>query len=100
MRRMLPQVATAAPWITGTPATAMNVAFTFAGLSALGLAPEVMESFPAAFQDGMAARAEQLGDRGPSAPSEWEDGLGTVKRTCSSRSTRSTGSTCGRPWPR
>jgi len=25
----------------------------------------------------MAARAEPLGDRGPSAPSEWEDGLGT-----------------------
>jgi len=68
----------AAPWPDGTPpATAMNVAFTFAGLSALGLQPEVMESFPAAFQDGMAARAEHLGDRGPSAPSEWEHGLGT-----------------------
>ncbi len=77
MRRMLPQVATAAPWTDGTPATAMNVAFTFAGLSALGLQPEVLESFPAAFQDGMAARSQHLGDRGPSAPSEWEDGLGT-----------------------
>jgi Dyp-type peroxidase family len=77
MRRMLPHVMTAAPWTDGTPDTAMNVAFTFAGLSALGLPPEVLESFPEAFQDGMAARAERLGDRGPSAPATWDPGLGT-----------------------
>ena len=36
----------------------MNVAFTFAGLQALGLPDDVLASFPAAFRDGMAARAE------------------------------------------
>ncbi|MBE2318975.1 Dyp-type peroxidase [Solirubrobacter sp. CPCC 204708] len=77
MRRMLPQVMTAEPWRDGVPETAMNVAFTFSGLSALGLSPNLLESFPEAFREGMAARAERLGDRGPSAPSEWEDGLGT-----------------------
>lgn len=77
MRRMLPHVMTAEPWTDGTPDTAMNVAFTFSGLSALGLPDAVLESFPAAFRDGMAARAERLGDRGPSAPAQWEDGLGT-----------------------
>lgn len=77
MRRMLPQVATAAPWTDGAPATAMNVAFTFAGLQALGLPDAVLASFPEAFRDGMAARAGRLGDRGPSAPAAWEDGLGT-----------------------
>ena len=46
----------------------MNVAFTFAGLRALGLPDDVLASFPEAFREGMAARAEQLGDRGPSAP--------------------------------
>lgn len=77
MRRMLPQVATAAPWSDGVPPTAMNVAFTFAGLQALGLPDAVLASFPEAFRDGMAARAARLGDRGPSAPEAWEDGLGT-----------------------
>jgi Dyp-type peroxidase family len=73
MRRMLPQVATAEPW-RAPPATAMNVAFTFAGLSALGLPDAVLESVPAVFREGMAARAERLGDRGPSAPEHWEFG--------------------------
>jgi Dyp-type peroxidase family len=71
MRRMLPHVMTAAPWST-PPATAMNVAFTFAGLSRLELPDRVLGSFPEAFREGMAARAERLGDRGPSAPSGWE----------------------------
>jgi Dyp-type peroxidase family len=71
MRRMLPQVMTAAPW-SSPPATAMNVAFTFAGLCELELSDAVLGSFPEAFRDGMAARAHRLGDRGPSAPPEWE----------------------------
>ena len=56
MRRMLPQVMTAAPW-AAPPATAMNVAFTFAGLRELELRDDVLASFPEAFRDGMAARA-------------------------------------------
>jgi Dyp-type peroxidase family len=77
MARMLPQVATGAPWSDGPPATAMNVAFTFPGLQALGLPDQLRASFPATFREGMAARAEQLGDRGPSAPAHWEEGLWT-----------------------
>ena len=38
---------------------------------------EILASFPAEFREGMAARAERLGDRGPSAPEHWEPGLGT-----------------------
>jgi Dyp-type peroxidase family len=71
MARMLPRVMTAAPW-SQAPATAMNVAFTFEGLVALGLSEARLASFPEAFREGMAARAERLGDRGPSAPSGWE----------------------------
>src|SRR4051794_17602070 len=71
MRRMLPQVMTAAPW-SAPPATAMNVAFTFAGLGELDLDGDVLASFPEAFRNGMAASAERLGDRGPSAPETWE----------------------------
>jgi Dyp-type peroxidase family len=75
MTRMLPQVHTAEPWREGPPPTAMHVAFTFAGLAALGLEDALLDSFPPEFREGMAARAERLGDRGPSAPSQWEPGF-------------------------
>src|SRR4029079_16054795 len=77
MTRMLPQVATAEPW-SERPGAAMNVAFTPAGLARL-VAPEVLASFPPVFREGMAARPEHLGDRGPSAPSQWVRGLGTCE---------------------
>jgi Dyp-type peroxidase family len=77
MTRLLPQVATAETWTDGPPATALHAAFTAAGLSALGVSDEVLDSFPPEFREGMAARAGRLGDRGPSAPEHWEAGLGT-----------------------
>jgi Dyp-type peroxidase family len=38
---------------------------------------DLLATFPPEFREGMAARAERLGDRGPSAPAHWEAGLGT-----------------------
>ncbi len=76
MIRMLPHVMTAETW-SERPGSAMNVAFTYAGLERLGLPETILASFPPVFREGMAARAAHLGDRGPSAPSEWEPGLGT-----------------------
>jgi Dyp-type peroxidase family len=77
LTRMLPQVSTAAPWQDGPPPTALHLAFTYAGLAAMGLPAALLDTFPAEFREGMAARAERLGDRGPSAPEHWEPGLGT-----------------------
>jgi len=77
MRRMLPHVCTAEPWRDGPPASPLSVAFTYGGLEALGLPDALLESFPTEFREGMAGRAERLGDRGPSAPAAWEPGLGT-----------------------
>jgi Dyp-type peroxidase family len=77
MARMLPQIATAEPWTAGPPPTALHVALTYSGLVALGLSDAILSSFPEEFRQGMAARAERLGDRGPSAPERWEPGLGT-----------------------
>ena len=69
-------VTTAAPWTAGKPETTLNVALTAAGLQALGVAPELRETFSFEFRAGMAARAGVLGDAGPSAPSAWEPGVG------------------------
>jgi len=73
---LLEHVTTAAPWTAGKPQTTLNVALTAAGLQALGVAPELRETFSFEFRQGMAARAALLGDGGPSAPDSWEPGLG------------------------
>jgi Dyp-type peroxidase family len=55
----------------------INFAFNFPGLKALQLSEATLASFPEPFKQGMAARAERLGDVGPSAPENWEGVLGT-----------------------
>jgi Dyp-type peroxidase family len=74
--RMLSRITTGAHWEKPPPA-AIQVAFTYAGLERLGVPSETLATFPEAFREGMAARAAQLGDRGPAAPANWESGLGT-----------------------
>ncbi|MCW3124252.1 MAG: peroxidase [Flavipsychrobacter sp.] len=56
--------------------TAMNIAFTFAGLRALGLNKDSLDSFPLEFEDGMTTRQKQalLGDFGNSDPANWQWG--------------------------
>ena len=55
----------------------LSVAFTYAGLAALGVPQSSLDSFPDEFRQGMAARAADLGDVGASAPEQWEWPLGT-----------------------
>jgi len=55
----------------------INVALTFQGLKALGVPQASLESFSPEFRQGMAARAEVIGDVGESAPANWEKPFGT-----------------------
>src|SRR5665647_3171963 len=62
---------------SGKPAlNAQNIAFTFAGLQALGLSADILETFPIEVEDGMATAHKQLflGDFGSSSPGNWEWG--------------------------
>ena len=52
-------------------ATWMNIALTHPGLAALGVGDADLSLFPDPFREGMAARAQLLGDVGESAPSRW-----------------------------
>lgn len=70
------EVITAATW-SEKPESGVNLAFSFSGLRALGLPDASLAGFPEEFRQGMAARAELLGDVGESAPATWEGGLGT-----------------------
>jgi Dyp-type peroxidase family len=54
-----------------------TVAITCEGLKALGVPQESLDTFAPEFREGMAARAELLGDIGDSAPINWEAPLGT-----------------------
>lgn len=53
----------------------ITLAFTWNGLRALGVPDESLATFPEEFREGMAARADILGDTGPNAPEHWVDGL-------------------------
>ncbi len=51
----------------------VSLAFTFNGLRKLGLDEDSLASFPEPFRQGMAARAQMLGDTGQNHPDNWED---------------------------
>jgi Dyp-type peroxidase family len=53
----------------------ITLAFTCNGLRALGVAEESLATFPPEFKEGMAARADILGDTGANHPGHWVDGL-------------------------
>ena len=53
----------------------MTVAFTWNGLRALGVDETSLATFPEEFRQGMAARAEILGDTGANHPDNWVGGL-------------------------
>ncbi len=56
----------------------VTAAFTWNGLRALGLDEASLASFPEEFKQGMAARAEILGDTGLNAPEHWVGGLASL----------------------
>jgi deferrochelatase/peroxidase EfeB len=65
-----PQVTTGTPW-EEKPDCCLNLSVTFPGLRALGVPEESLSSFPEEFMAGAAARADRVGDVGPSAPQHW-----------------------------
>ncbi len=53
----------------------ITLAFTWNGLRALGVPEDSLATFPDEFREGMAARADILGDTGDNHPSNWVGGL-------------------------
>src|SRR6187397_3670035 len=76
LRRLAPHVDSAAEWWQAGEAW-ISVAITYSGLVALGVEEDSLRSFPDAFRAGMAARAEELLDRGDNAPENWDAPFGT-----------------------
>ena len=72
LRRLADHIPAASGW-TDELDSWTGVVISYDGLEALGLPQTSLASFPLAFQQGMAARAEQLRDFGENAPETWED---------------------------
>jgi Dyp-type peroxidase family len=72
LRALAAEVDHSGDWGKNKPPSTFNLAFSHAGLRALGVAEETLVGFPIAFRMGMQDRATVLGDTGSSAPSAWE----------------------------
>jgi len=71
LRRVIPHVDSASDWWNASDPW-LSVGISYAGLEALGLPQDSLQSFPEAFREGMAARARQLGDEGANDPMNWD----------------------------
>jgi Dyp-type peroxidase family len=76
VRRLAPHIDSAADWWRAGQSW-ISVAFSYAGLMALGVPEDSLRSFPEAFRAGMAARAGELRDDGDNAPAHWDAPFGS-----------------------
>jgi Dyp-type peroxidase family len=77
MRRLGAVVTSAANPTSPLADTWVSVALSYQGLKALGVPQDSLDTFAWEFRQGMAARANELGDTGESSPENWEKPLGT-----------------------
>ena len=77
MGRLSKIVPSAAHSESPTRDTWVSVAISYQGLKALGVPKASLDSFAPEFQQGMAARADRLGDLGENSPAHWEKPLGS-----------------------
>jgi Dyp-type peroxidase family len=75
LRLLTPHVDSAANWWNAADAW-LAVGISYAGLEALGVPRDSLQSFPEAFRQGMAARAQQLRDEGVNDPKNWDPPYG------------------------
>src|SRR5712672_2992838 len=76
LRRLAPHIASASDWWNAEDPW-IAVAISYPGLVALGVPEDSLQSFPEAFQAGMAARAEKLCDYEANGPTNWDRPFGS-----------------------
>ena len=75
LRRLVPHVVSAAQFAAADSWVA--IALTYSGLQALGVPESSLASFPAAFREGMAARAASFESADENLPAHWQAPYGT-----------------------
>jgi Dyp-type peroxidase family len=76
----------------------VTVAFTWNGLRALGVDESSLATFPEEFRQGMAARAQVLGDAGGNHPDTWVGGLASPDLHAIAILFARDAAECGRCW--
>ena len=76
LRRLIPLLEPVSSFDPSRPVS-LGVGLSYAGLEALGVPEQSLATFPAEFRQGMAARADYIGDVGENAPEHWEAPLGS-----------------------
>ncbi|NNG40563.1 Dyp-type peroxidase [Flexivirga sp. ID2601S] len=76
VQRMLPMLDSVASF-DAERQVSLAIGFSFEGLRAIGVPEDSLATFSPEFQQGMAARAAELGDVGDSSPANWEGPLGS-----------------------
>ncbi|MGH3336125.1 MAG: Dyp-type peroxidase, partial [Nocardioides sp.] len=76
LRRLIPLLDPVSSYDPARPVS-LGVALSYAGLEALGVPEHSLATFPDEFREGMAARADYIGDVGENAPEHWEAPLGS-----------------------
>ena len=71
LRRLIPHVDSAGNWWNAADPW-LSIGISYAGLEALGVPRDSLQSFPEAFREGMAARAQLLRDEGLNDPKNWD----------------------------
>ncbi len=74
------QIQSGEHWGDVKPPSALNVAFTYTGLAALGVPARTLAGFPTDFSHGAPARAIKIGDVGDSAPDRWDAGTDDIDK--------------------
>ncbi len=97
LRRLTPYVDSAADWWQAGESW-ISVAISYAGMVALGVPEDSLQSFPEAFRVGMAARAGQLLDYGENDPEHWDASSAAGSSTSGSASSATQSRRGAGPW--
>src|SRR4029453_1592835 len=76
LRRLIPLLEPVSSYDPTRPVS-LGGGLSYAGLEGLGVPEQSLAPFPAEFREGMAARADYLGDVGENTPDHWEAPLGS-----------------------
>jgi Dyp-type peroxidase family len=76
--RLIPKITTSADWQKPADQAWINIVFTYAGLTRLGLPRDILDGFAPEFCVPMSERSGYLGDIGNSDPAHWDYPFGNA----------------------
>ncbi len=73
LKAIIPEITNSEVWLEEKPLSTLNIGLSRTALTALNVPTASIKSFPVEFLEGMAKRANALGDVADSAPDNWDE---------------------------